>query len=205
MSNLNRKMKFGEPFFKFDDLKIEELKEQECVLRKPIEFEKLQAIYTHAYIYDLLYKFAKDHLPDVEDVNKNNNKNKKIIENENENENEKATDTTVDLIKDKVINYLLNLDEKKEQESVPLKSDEENEKTNIWTTSDLNVLRCNFSSIKEKNISLNSRLIVLQEENIRLKDSVQALTIENKRFNGETLTLEQANERMYIRVQDLER
>ncbi len=196
MSHLNRK-KFGEPIFNFEDLKVEDLKEQECALRKPIEREKLQAIYTHAYIYDLLYKFAKDHLPDIENVNS--------VQNKNTIENEKSTDTTVDMIKDKVINYLLNLDDKKEEKNVPIRSEEETEKTNIWTTSDLNVLRRNFSSIKEKNISLNSRLMVLQEENIRLKDSIEILRLENKKFKNEKLTLEQENERIYIRVQDLER
>jgi len=144
-----------------------------------------------------LYKFAKDHLPDIENVNS--------VQNKNTIENEKSTDTTVDMIKDKVINYLLNLDDKKEEKNVPIRSEEETEKTNISTTSDLYVLRRNFSSIKEKNISLNSRLMVLQEENIRLKDSIEILRLENKKFKNEKLTLEQENERIYIRVQDLER
>lgn len=186
-------LKSKEPFFNIEDLKIDDLKEFEYVkLRTPIELERLKAIYTQAFIYDLLYKFAKEHLPHIEDVNEKK---------QTENVDDKSTDTTVDSIKEKVIEYILNIKDKKE----PAKKEVNEISVNIWDTDDLNMLRRNFSSIKERSYQLNSKLFVTQEENTKLKDSIERLTIENKTYKSEKLSLEQHNERLYIRVQDLER
>lgn len=186
-------LKSKEPFFNIEDLKIDDLKEFEYVkLRTPIEPERLKAIYTQAFIYDLLYKFAKEHLPHIEDVNEKK---------QTENVDDKSTDTTVDSIKEKVIEYILNIKDKKE----PAKKEVNEISVNIWDTDDLNILRRNFSSIKERSYQLNSKLFVTQEENTKLKDSIERLTIENKTYKSEKLSLEQHNERLYIRVQDLER
>ena len=183
-------MELKEPYFKIEDLKLDDLKKDSILkLRGPIEPERLQSIYTQAFIYDLLYKFAKEYLPHVDDCNK------KI-----EIPNEKATDTTVDSLKDRVIEYLLNLNEKKED-----KVETYSNVNNIWNTDDLNILRRHFTSIKEENFLLNSKLMVIQEENIKLKESLKQLSMENKTIKDEKLSLEQLNERLYIRVQDLEK
>ena len=96
------KLNLIEPHFKFEDLSINDLKEDNYVdpyykLRRPIEPERLKLIYQQAFIYDLLYTFAKEHLSDVQDVQKNKNKTL---------ENEKTTDTTIDSLKEKVLEYL---------------------------------------------------------------------------------------------------
>lgn len=183
-------MEYKQPYFKIEDLKLDDLKlDVNIKPRGPIEPEKLKSIYTQAFIYDLLYKFAKEYLPHIDDLNSRK-----------ENESEKATDTTVDSIKDKVIEYLLNLNEKKEE-----KLESEVSVNNIWSTDDLNVLRKHFTSIKEENFLLKSKLVVNQEENIKLKEELNQLKVENNSIKGEKLSLEQFNERLYIRVQDLEK
>lgn len=63
---------FQTPHFEFKDLQLEDLRDVEYVdpyyhIRRPIEPSRLKLIYQQAFIYDLLYKFAKEHLPDITD------------------------------------------------------------------------------------------------------------------------------------------
>ena len=195
------KLNLIKPHFKFEDLSINDLKEDNYTdpyykLRRPIEPERLKLIYQQAFIYDLLYTFAKEHLSDVQDVQKN--KNKAL-------ENEKTTDTTIDSLKEKVLEYLFknqNKIELQENKNVSLKNDEKTDC--LWNTDDLNILRREFTKIKETNYSLNSRMAVLQQENIELKEKYDKLKIETSSLPGEVRTFEKENERLYIRIQDLE-
>lgn len=61
---------FRPPYFEFKDIKPEDLRELKYVdpyyyMRRPIEPERLKSIYQQAFIYDLLYRFAKEHLPEI--------------------------------------------------------------------------------------------------------------------------------------------
>ena len=128
------------PHFQFEDLDVIDIKDDQIFTpSRFIEPEKLTQIYTQAFIYDLLYKFAKEYLPDVEQVK----------DKSNEVEENKATDTTIDKVKEKVIEYLLNKDinskAEKDIENV-------NSNVNIWNTDDICILRKNFDGIKGKEI-----------------------------------------------------
>ena len=114
---------------------------------------------------------------------------------------EKTTDTTIDSIKDKVIEYLFRNENKKpdlliqENDHIP---------TNIWNTDDLKILRQNFANIKENNILLMSQTKALEDENQMLKDRLARLELETRQTRNERITLEQENERLYIRMSDVE-
>ena len=186
------------PHFNIEDLNKTDLNDNYTyfdpyhALRRPIEPERLQSIYQHAFIYDLLYKFAKEYLPDVNNVNENT-----------VNSNTKATDTKIDTVKDKVIEYLLKLDLKKENdESKITKNDLIVD--SLWDTSDLNILRKNFTDIKETNIKLKSRLAVLEKENGDLREKYENLKLSTQSMPDEIKSLEKENERLYIRVEELE-
>lgn len=65
-------VEFRPPYFEFDDIKLEDLREVEYRdpyywIRRPIEPERLKSLYQQAFIYDLLYRFAKEHLPNIPD------------------------------------------------------------------------------------------------------------------------------------------
>lgn len=187
------------PFFKFDDIKCDDLKEQIYLdpyyyLRRPIEPERLKTIYQQAFIFDLLYRFAKEYLPNVQEVPRDR---PDLIENE------KTTDTTIDSIKEKVLEYLF----KNQVEIKDVKKDEGKQEVSVeslWNENEMNILRKNFAQIKEENISLNSRLKVLIEENKLLRENIEKITNETKFMPDEIKTLEKENERMYIRVVDME-
>ena len=168
-------MNFKNPIFTFEDLNINDT--SPVLSRRPIETEKLKNIYQQAYIYDLLYSFAKEHLPHIENI-----KDKNI-------QNEKSTDTTVDSIKEKVIEYLFNLNVVKKEETKP-ETENTNGITNIWNTDELNILRRNFASIKETNARLNSMVKVFQEENIKYKETIDTFYLENQKFKDEKFSLE---------------
>jgi len=190
--------KFHMPHFQLEDLDLKDTKHDSYFYaNRHIEPEQLSAIYQQAFIYNLLYNFAKEHLSDVDDVK--NSKSPKtdmslIIEKD------QGTDTTIDKIKEKVIEYLFekkNIDENLNK-TLGQPTDE------IWNIDDLNVLRKNFASIKENNILLRSKLVVFEEDNKKLKERLEAIEITSKNALNEKLTLEQENERMFIRIQDLE-
>lgn len=60
-------------YFEFNDLSKEDLKEIKYTVEKNeiktrrVDFEHIKAIYQQAFIFDLLYRFAKDHLPNISD------------------------------------------------------------------------------------------------------------------------------------------
>jgi len=90
------------PHFYFEDLKAADFKETPYFdpyhrLRHPVEPERLKLIYQQAFIYDLLYSFAKEYLPDVKNLHENDTV---------QDSNNKQTDTRIDLIKEKVLEYL---------------------------------------------------------------------------------------------------
>jgi chromosome segregation ATPase len=187
------------PHFNIDDLTKSDL-DDKCTyfdpyhaLRRPIEPERLQSIYQHAFIYDLLYKFAKEYLPDVNNLQGNN-----------VNSSSKATDTKIDTIKDKVIEYLLKIDLREDQNESINKKNSETIVDSLWDTDDLNILRKNFTDIKENNIKLKSRLAILEKENGDLREKYENLKISTQSMPSEIKSLEKENERLYIRVEELE-
>lgn len=60
-------------YFEFNDLSKEDIKDIKYTIEKndiktrTVNFEHIQAIYQQAFIFDLLYRFAKDHLPNISD------------------------------------------------------------------------------------------------------------------------------------------
>ena len=58
--------------------------------------------------------------------------------------------------------------------------------------------------IIENNIQLRSQLVVFEEDNKRLKEKLATVELTSQNGQNEKLALEQENERLYIRVQDLE-
>jgi chromosome segregation ATPase len=189
---------FIKPHFNIEDLNKSDLNDNFTyfdpyhALRRPIEPERLQSIYQHAFIYDLLFKFAKEYLPDV------NSEQVNIVNN-----NTKATDTKIDSIKDKVIEYLLKIDLK--EENVESKnSNKEIIVESLWDTEDLNILRKNFTDIKETNIKLKSRLAILEKENGDLIEKYENIKLSTHSMPNEIKSLEKENERLYIRVEELE-
>jgi chromosome segregation ATPase len=191
-----------EPHFRFEDLKAEELRQEDYVdpyyrLRRPIEEERLRTIYQQAFIFDLIYKFAKEYLPDVSLKEKFQIKNKI--------EKDKSTDTKIDFIKEKVIEYLFRNGINVEEDEHNKKNEKENDGIiNLWSIDEINVLRKNFEKIKDENFHLKSKLAALQETNIEIREKFENLAIQTKNMPQEKLTLEQENERLYIRLMDLE-
>jgi hypothetical protein len=201
MENKNPFTKFHQPHFLLEDLKSEDLKEDNYVdplhkIRHPIEPERLASIYQQAFIYDLLYKFAKDSLPDIPNA-KINSENL----NSDSQTKDQTTDTQIDSVKAKVLEYLFKNDSQYNRDTAKL-ADTETE--NIWNTDDLNILRRNFSTIKNNNFLLRSQTIFLEEENKMLKSKLEQIQLESQLNRNEKISFEQENERMYIRLQDLE-
>ncbi len=190
------------PHFYFEDIKASDFKEAPYFdpyyrLRHPVEPERIKQIYQQAFIYDLLYKFAKEYLPDVQDFHKND---------ETKKNNDKQTDTTIDSIKDKVLEYLFKnqLDESKNCKTIFQHGPELNDTENIWTEADISILRKTFANIKEQNMSLKSRMAAYENENKELKDKLERLQIETHTMPQQINAFEKENERLYIRIKDLE-
>lgn len=185
------------PHFCFDDIKLQDLKEEKYYdpyyfLRRPLEPERLSGIYQQAFIFDLLYRFAKEHFSNVPEIPR-----KEICAT-----NEKTTDTTIDSIRDKVLEYLFKnqIEIKEEKES----KNDLREPENIWNSEEIGILRKNLVKIKEDNFNLKSQLAVAVEQSKNLREKLEKLKVETQHMPGEIKTLEQTNERLYIRVQDME-
>lgn len=194
------------PHFYFEDLKAADFKQTPYFdpyhrLRHPVEPERLKLIYQQAFIYDLLYKFAKEYLPDVKDLHKSD-----TVHDGNKSNNDKQTDTTIDSIKEKVLEYLFKnqVVENEEIKTDSKHDNESNETENIWTIDDLNVLRKTFANIKEQNMNLKSRMAAYENENKELKDKFERLQIETQTMPQQINAFEKENERLYIRIKDLE-
>lgn len=140
--------RFKEPFFRLEDLDLNENKNHHFIPGSHIEPERLTSIYQQAFIYDLLYKFAKEYLPDVKDSNKN----KEVRNASIPSEKDQATDTTIDNIKEKVIEYLFNKNIKVEVPDTNVQN--EKEASSIWNNDDLNILRKNTENIKGMSFSM---------------------------------------------------
>jgi hypothetical protein len=196
--------KFVEPHFKFNELKAEDLRDDDpnwkdpwSRLRRPLDPKKLQQIYQQAYIYDLLYRFAQENLPKkAEDISQSSLN--------------KATDTKIDSIKDKVLDYLfkndfkVDVDEKKAIE-VEVRTDGSKSEDNLWDTEDLVILRKEFKRVKEENFALKTRLAIANEEIKTLYEKYEKSIIETKSLPDEVRSLEKANQRMYVRIQEVEK
>jgi hypothetical protein len=199
--------KFVEPRFQFHKLKTEDFRDEPdwkdpwYRLRQPIEPEKLQQIYQQAFIYDLLYRFAKEHLPSKNDQTKDQSECVSL---------DKATDTKIDRIRDKVLDYLFKNEIKVESKSSPEETGitKPNETLRVdgdlWSTDDLNILRKRFDRIKDENMALKTRLALANEEIKSLNDKYEKLAMETKSLPSESRSLEKANQRMYVRVQQVE-
>ena len=197
-----------QPFFRFEDLTCADIKEDNYVdpyyrIRRPIEPERLKVIYQQAFIYDLLYNFAKEHLPDIPNAKIKSERDK---DDAFKSSNNKATDTTVDNIKDLILDYLFKnqIEIDRNNFKYPKNASESNETECIWNTDDITILRKSFSEIKENNIRLRSQILLHEEENRELKEKLERSNADAKNFEAEKFSLEQQNERLYIRVQDLE-
>ena len=150
ISNIgNINSKFKEPYFRLEDLDLNEFKKnQNFIPGSYIEPERLTSIYQQAFIYDLLYKFAKEYLPDVQDFTKKN-----INNDPNPCEKDQTTDTTIDKIKEKVIEYLFNQNIKIEEKKATDTNNSVNDESStagIWNSDDLSLLRKNSENIKGK-------------------------------------------------------
>ena len=215
MDSLNRNLvsntKYKEPHFNFEDLKLEDIREdnykEPFYKLRTIEPERLQSIYQQAFIYDLLYNFAKEFLPDIEKSGTAKEKDEKV----NRMNKNKTTDTTIDSIKDKVLEYLFKNHPRISENEIVLntnkgKFDESGHvnSSSIWNTNDLNVLRKTFAGIKDNNYLLKSRLTVLQNEHDELKEKYDQLKFESQPISNDVKSLEKENQRLYIRIQDLE-
>lgn len=172
--------------------------------KRSLEPDELKNIYQSVFIYNLLYDFAKEYLPETQA----NQKLDQQITIHNGTK-DTSTDTNVDKIKDKVIEFLFK-NEKSDNLIEPevKKNEVHNDESigeNIWNTDDINTLRRVFSEIKETNIKLKSKLISIEQENVQLKQKYEKLLDETKNLPNEKRELEANNERLYIRVVDLER
>ena len=145
------KIHFQEPHFRLEDLNINDFKTEQydSSNRFNIEPERLTQIYQQAFIYDLLFKFAKEYLPDIDEVKKRpapNNCDASSLEKN------QSTDTTIDKIKEKVLEYLFNDKNKASKEFEGQNGldliETVSSSDNIWNTDDLNILRKNFDGIK---------------------------------------------------------
>jgi hypothetical protein len=194
-----------EPYFNFADLKIDDLKESEILtkyykdpyyhLRRPIEPERLKNIYQNAFIYDLLYSFAKEYFKATNNQTKEINKHK-------------STDTTVDIIRQKVLNYLFKngVEEAKIEKNPTLFEKLSDDKIeSIWSTEELNTLRKHFSAIKDENVTLRSKLAVLNEKSKLLEEKYERLANETRHMPDELISLEKDNQRLFIRLQEVEK
>jgi hypothetical protein len=198
--------KFVEPHFKYTDLKAEDFNEKPDYsdliyrLRQPIDSNRLQQIYQQAFIYDLLYGFAKDKLPTAKHANDTKNSNKS-----------QATDTTIDSIRDQVLDYLfknhihISTDAALENQPVFVNEKAEHPSQNLWNTEDLNILRKRFDSIKQENYSLRAQLALANDDKKALRDNYDKLLHDTKTLPDEVRALEKSNERLYIRVQEVEK
>lgn len=75
----------------------------------------------------------------------------------------------------------------------------------IWTGEELALLRRNWQQSKEENMSLKSRLQSAQDELAELRERLARAEHEIKQCPTDAVrSLEQENERLYIRVQELE-
>ena len=215
-TNKNTSKKYVEPHFNFEDLHINDIREDNYKdpyygLRRPIEPERLQSIYQQAFIYDLLYNFAKEFLPEIEHVGQKAKEKNDTISSSSKTAH-KTTDTTIDTIKDKVLEYLFKNHPRVDENELGLtdpkihkeKHDDPKTGSSIWDTNDMNVLRKTFQGVKENNHALKSRLTVIQDEYNELKAKHEHLKLETQAMPNAIKTLEKENERLYIRMQDLE-
>ena len=187
--------------FTLEDLKHEDLNFMNEVLNKKLtvygkrslEAEELKNLYQSAYIYQLLFDFAREHLPLL--------KGEEVVD-----QCEQKEVTDCDKIKEKILEFLFKTEivtEKPVIKELEIKQ-QDNIENQLWDTNDLNVLRKVFASIKENNIQLNSRSMVLERENNELKEKLEALRNETKNLPNEKRTLAAENERLYVRIRNLE-
>ena len=192
-------MMFTEPHFRFEDLTANDFKENIYEdpyfrLRRPIEPERLKQIYQQAFIYDLLYGFARENFEPPSKIQDNN----------------KATDTKSDNIRQKILDYLFKAELEADQQSKKVSIKENSEllvkvEDNLWDTNDLNTLRKSFSRIKEENFGLKTRLAIGEEELKKLREKHQLLVNETQTLPDQVRSLEKVNQRLYVRIQELEK
>ena len=196
--------------FTLDDLKITDSDDELHSMRyskypfngrrEPLEPERIRAIHQQAYLYHLLYTFAKEHMPAVKETTITTTTN-----NNNSNSNSKSTDTTMDSIRDKVLKYLLDLQPDKANNSPALAPTSNNDQASkLWNGDELAVLRSNHAQIKEVNMRLSAELHVLRDEKAEWRRRYDELSERTARMPNALATFEKENQRLYIRVQELE-
>lgn len=173
------------PCFWFEDLKSEDFKPQDDVrVGFQIEPERLKEIYEQAFIYDLLYRFAKEFDLDGD-----------------QNPNEKSTDTRIDLVKDRVVQFLAKKKQQTEKTNLVI----ETSQLPIWNQEELSILRKNLSKVKEESYGLKSQLAVANQELFTWKSKYEKLFEETKSLPEEKRSIEKVNERLYIRLMEVEK
>ena len=196
--------------FTLDDLKHEDLNFESEVLSKRLpsyfkqsfDAEELKNLYQSAYIFNLLFDFAREYLPPL--------RGEECVDTDKHQHKEATTDTSCDRIKEKILEFLFKNEKSfvvEESEAVkiePVRIDTQSIEDQLWNTEEINTLRKVFASIKEKNINLNSRLIMLERDNNELREKLEILRTETKNLPTEKRALASENERLYIRLRDLE-
>lgn len=186
---LNRQMNKTKAYFDINDLKLQDIhgncKDEFSITRRHLDNEKIKSIYESAFLFSLLYNFAKEIEPEQ----------KKLLDKGQFKE--ASTDTQIDSIKEKVFEFLNRND-------TQLKN-EEKHNHDLWNSNDLNDLRAIFQQTKNDNQSLKSRILVLEQENKELKDKYEKLKNETQSLPDEKLTLEKENKRLVIVINEMEK
>jgi hypothetical protein len=187
--------------YTLNDLKHEDLNYENEVLNKnlpsyfkrSLNVEELKNLYQSAYIFNLLFDFAREYLPPLRGEEPTEDEIK---------EKEATTDTSCDKIKEKILEFLFRNEKSFKVESNVPKTVVSEEQ--LWDTDEINTLRKVFASIKETNIQLNSQMIVLERENKELREKLETLRVETQNLPTEKRNLSSENERLYIRLRDLQ-
>ena len=95
--------------------------------------------------------------------------------------------------------------EKDTEQSLKKPDEEEPAVVNIWTEDDMRVLRRNWKRVKEENMMLKSRLKSTQDDLEDVREKLIQAKHELEQSPASAIReLEKVNERLYIRVQELE-
>jgi hypothetical protein len=171
-----------------DDIEINDIKPNENRRghrRRNLDPDQLKSIYESAYIFTLLYGYAKEsdrqagQSAPVRDA---------------------QTDTNTDKIKEKVLDFLSKqANEKSSQQPHDVTME------NIWNVDELDVLRNHFDAVKQDSIIVKSKLLVVEKENQDLRKENQSLISNLNSVNKEKHEVQLTNDRLSIRIEQIER
>jgi hypothetical protein len=187
-------MNIKKAFFDINDLKLQDIQaptnNKRSFTRTHLDDNELKSIYESAFLFSLLYNFAKENQP----------KPKEILDNSQFKE--ASTDTQIDLIKEKVFEFLNRNDIRTNSEE---KYNKYHNRDELWNSDDLNDLRSIFYQTKDENQSLRSRILVMELENKELKEKYEQLKNDTRLLPDEKFTLEKENKRVTILIQEMEK